>query len=106
MCNPLLDISAEVGTELLTKYNVSLNNAILAADEHLPLYQELVEKYPVQYIVCASTSFIHSPIYLLTHTIIRLVVQHKTLLELPNGCYKYLVLPLILALSVTHSLTY
>ncbi len=59
MCNPLLDISAEVGTELLTKYNVSLNNAILAADEHLPLYQELVEKYPVQYIVC---SFISLPL--------------------------------------------
>jgi len=55
MCNPLLDISAEVGTELLTKYNVSLNNAILAADEHLPLYQELVEKYPVQYIAGGAT---------------------------------------------------
>jgi len=60
MCNPLLDISAEVGTELLTKYNVSLNNAILAADEHLPLYQEMVEKYPVQYIVCPLILLIHA----------------------------------------------
>ena len=106
MCNPLLDISAEVGTELLTKYNVSLNNAILAADEHLPLYQELVEKYPVQYIVCTKLSRSASFIQLLTHTIIRLVVQHKTLLELLNGCYKYLVPPRILALSVTQSLSH
>lgn len=50
MCNPLLDISAEVPTDLLEKYGVSLNNAILAEEKHLPLYQELIENYPVQYI--------------------------------------------------------
>jgi len=46
----LLDISADVPTELLEKYDVKLNNAILAEDKHLPLYKELVEKYPVQFI--------------------------------------------------------
>jgi len=55
MCNPLLDISSEVPTDVLTKYGVSLNNAILASDEHLPLYDELVKDYPVQYIAGGAT---------------------------------------------------
>ena len=50
MCNPLLDISAEVPVELLKKYDVSLNNAILAEDKHIPLYEELIEQFPIQYI--------------------------------------------------------
>jgi adenosine kinase len=50
LCNPLLDISADVSTELLSKYEVSLNNAILAEEKHLPLYEELIKNYPVQYI--------------------------------------------------------
>ena len=50
ICNPLLDISADVPMELLEKYNVSLNNAILAEEKHIPLYKELVEQYPVQFI--------------------------------------------------------
>eukprot|EP00597_Dinobryon_sp_UTEXLB2267_P001111 CAMPEP_0170070592 /NCGR_PEP_ID=MMETSP0019_2-20121128/8822_1 /TAXON_ID=98059 /ORGANISM="Dinobryon sp., Strain UTEXLB2267" /LENGTH=339 /DNA_ID=CAMNT_0010278901 /DNA_START=34 /DNA_END=1053 /DNA_ORIENTATION=+ len=55
MCNPLLDISAEVPTELLKKYDVSLNNAILAEEKHVPLYEELVNDYPVQYIAGGAT---------------------------------------------------
>lgn len=55
MCNPLLDISAEVPMELLEKYGVSLNNAILAEDKHLPLYTELINNYPVQYIAGGAT---------------------------------------------------
>ena len=75
MCNPLLDISAEVlycfclplfsffsplflvtsfsakvPLDLLKKYGVELNNAILAEEKHMPLYKELVTDYPVQYI--------------------------------------------------------
>ena len=50
MCNPLLDISAEVPMELLQKYEISLNNAILAEDKHIPLYNDLINNYPVQYI--------------------------------------------------------
>jgi len=50
MCNPLLDISAEVPTDLLQKYELSLNNAILAEEKHQPLYPEIVKDYPVQYI--------------------------------------------------------
>lgn len=55
MCNPLLDISAEVPVDLLEKYGLSLNNAILADEKHLPLYKELIENYPVQYIAGGAT---------------------------------------------------
>lgn len=55
MCNPLLDISAEVPLEILKKYGVTLNNAILAGEEHLPLYDELVNNFPVQYIAGGAT---------------------------------------------------
>ncbi|KAI8901304.1 Ribokinase-like protein [Globomyces pollinis-pini] len=48
--NPLLDISAVVKTELLTKYNLKDNDAILAEDVHKPLYDELVKNYDVVYI--------------------------------------------------------
>ncbi|KAJ3283001.1 hypothetical protein HK104_010608 [Borealophlyctis nickersoniae] len=48
--NPLLDISAHVKPELLAKYNLKANDAILAGDEHKPLYDELVASYPVEYV--------------------------------------------------------
>lgn len=41
MGNPLLDITATVGEDVLTKYGLEPNNAILAEDKHLPLYSEL-----------------------------------------------------------------
>lgn len=50
MCNPLLDISSDVPAEFLEKYGVSLNNAILAEEKHIPLYEDLIANYPVQYI--------------------------------------------------------
>lgn len=50
MCNPLLDISSEVPLEVFDKYEVKLNNATLAEPKHVPLYDELVKNYPVQYI--------------------------------------------------------
>lgn len=55
MCNPLLDISAHVPAELLERYGVSLNNAILAEEKHVPLYVELVKDYPVEYIAGGAT---------------------------------------------------
>uniref|UniRef100_A0A1B6J821 Adenosine kinase n=1 Tax=Homalodisca liturata TaxID=320908 RepID=A0A1B6J821_9HEMI len=50
MCNPLLDISATVDGDLLAKYHMKPNDAILAEDQHMPLYKELVEQYKVEYI--------------------------------------------------------
>jgi hypothetical protein len=73
MGNPLLDISAEVPQEVLTRsvsrvrspgvepflttvrvalrdyrYDLKLDSAILAEEKHLPLYNELVEHYDVR----------------------------------------------------------
>lgn len=55
MGNPLLDISADVPEELLTKYGVKLNDAILCEDKHKPVYQDLVDNFKVQYIAGGAT---------------------------------------------------
>jgi len=47
--NPLLDISADVTAEYLTKYDLKPNNAILAEPKHMPIYEEIV-KGKVDYI--------------------------------------------------------
>lgn len=50
LCNPLLDISAEVKPELLQKYGLEPSNTILAAPMHLPLYEELIKNHTVTYV--------------------------------------------------------
>lgn len=55
MGNPLLDISAEVATEYLEKYGLKPNDAVLAEQKHLPIYQELVDNYEVEYIAGGAT---------------------------------------------------
>lgn len=56
MGNPLLDLSADVPLSFLEKYNLKQNDAILAAEAHMPIYQELVQCYqPVQYIAGGAT---------------------------------------------------
>lgn len=54
MCNPLLDISATADPSFLDKYELKLNDAILAEEKHKPLYQELVSQYKVDYIAGGS----------------------------------------------------
>ncbi|KAJ1850652.1 adenosine kinase [Coemansia sp. RSA 2703] len=49
-CNPLLDISAVVGDDLLTKYNLKANDAILASPEHVPLFQTLIDSYDAKFL--------------------------------------------------------
>ncbi|KAI1761460.1 Ribokinase-like protein [Hypoxylon sp. FL1150] len=48
--NPLLDIQAVGNEELLKKYNLKANDAILASPEHLPLYDELLNNYDAKLI--------------------------------------------------------
>lgn len=55
MGNPLLDISADVSDEFMTKYDVKPGNAILAEEKHVPMYNELVENYDVKYIAGGAT---------------------------------------------------
>lgn len=53
--NPLLDISAEVTKDFLDKYGLKANNAILAGDEHQPMYQEMIDKFDYQFIPGGAT---------------------------------------------------
>lgn len=53
--NPLLDISANVTQDLLDKYGLKMNDAILAEEKHLPIYDELVATGAVQYIAGGAT---------------------------------------------------
>ena len=56
MGNPLLDISADVPTSYLEKYGLKPNDAILAEEKHMPIYQELIDQYqPVKYIAGGAT---------------------------------------------------
>ncbi|OTB00112.1 hypothetical protein M426DRAFT_324523 [Hypoxylon sp. CI-4A] len=48
--NPLLDIQAVGTEELLKKYNLKANDAILASPEHLPIYDELLNNYDAKLI--------------------------------------------------------
>ncbi|KXJ18655.1 adenosine kinase 2 [Exaiptasia diaphana] len=55
MGNPLLDISAPVDSKLLQKYDLEANNAILADEKHLPIYQELIDHYKFDYLPGGAT---------------------------------------------------
>ena len=55
MGNPLLDIACEVPAELLTKYEMKTNSAILMEDKHIPLFDELLKMPSVQFIPGGST---------------------------------------------------
>ena len=55
MGNPLLDISANVGQDLLDKYDVKLDSAILCEDKHKPIYQELIQQYNPSFIAGGAT---------------------------------------------------
>lgn len=48
--NPLLDVSAHVTEDLLTKYSMEPNNVILASDKQANLCQEMASRFKVDYI--------------------------------------------------------
>ncbi|KAI0005554.1 Ribokinase-like protein [Russula compacta] len=48
--NPLLDIQVTNGEQLLKKYNLNANDAILADEKHLPIYDEIVNDHKVVYV--------------------------------------------------------
>ena len=55
MGNPLLDISAEVGQDLMEKYGLKGGDAILAEEKHQPLFAEMIAMPKVQYIAGGAT---------------------------------------------------
>ncbi|KAF5306277.1 hypothetical protein FQA39_LY08975 [Lamprigera yunnana] len=52
--NPLLDVSACVGHDILHKYEMKPNNAILASDIHKPLCNELIHEHNAEFIAGGS----------------------------------------------------
>ena len=52
MGNPLLDISASVKTDLLTKHKLKANDAIQTEEESI--FKDLLEEYKVDYMGCVG----------------------------------------------------
>ncbi|XP_054715388.1 uncharacterized protein LOC129224866 [Uloborus diversus] len=52
--SPLLDLSANMDEDFLLKYDLKANDAILAEEKHLPMYEELANSPDVTYIVGGS----------------------------------------------------
>ncbi|RUS15958.1 hypothetical protein BC937DRAFT_91760 [Endogone sp. FLAS-F59071] len=48
--NPLLDIQVHPKGDLLEKYGLNANDAILAEEKHRPLYDEIIKNYDVVYV--------------------------------------------------------
>jgi len=48
--NPLLDIQVTNGEQLLKKYGLKANDAILAEEKHSPIYDEIVKEHKVVYV--------------------------------------------------------
>ncbi|QPG75972.1 hypothetical protein FOA43_003358 [Brettanomyces nanus] len=48
--NPLLDIQADVSKELLKKYDLKDNDAILAEEKHMPIFKELLSMDSVKLV--------------------------------------------------------
>lgn len=55
MGNPLLDMSVNTDDNLLQRYGLKPNDAILASDKHAPLYEELKKNPNTEYIAGGST---------------------------------------------------
>lgn len=53
--NPLLDISATCDENFLKKYDLKADNAILAEDKHIPMYQDMISNLKVDYIAGGAT---------------------------------------------------
>lgn len=55
MGNPLLDICNNVDPAMLTEYGLEANNAILAEEKHLPIYEKLAAMDNTEYIPGGAT---------------------------------------------------
>ncbi|KAK7812523.1 adenosine kinase 2 [Quercus suber] len=55
MGNPLLDISAAVDEQYLQKYDLKSNDAIVAEEKHVPMYEEMANNPNVEYTAGGAT---------------------------------------------------
>jgi adenosine kinase len=49
-CNPLLDVSAKVDMQLLEKYGLKANSAILGDETHIQIYEDIKNNSEIEYI--------------------------------------------------------
>ncbi len=82
--NPLLDISSNVEQDLLDKYGLTLNNAILAEEKHFPLFDDLVKHYKVDYVAGGFRSSEFSVFFLICK--MKNKVRLRTLRVSASGC--------------------
>lgn len=52
--NPLLDITVNGDEQLLKKYNLEPNNAVIANENQVAIYKDLLDNYDVQYTAGGS----------------------------------------------------
>jgi hypothetical protein len=85
MGNPLLDIQVKKGEELLKKYNLNANDAILADEKHLPMLDILSPSPFLQFLVTLIPPFPLKIVMMRSSRNTRwstsLVVQRRMLLE-------------------------
>jgi len=55
MGNPLLDMVTHVEKDFLVKYDLKMNNAILADAKHAPMYEEIAQHESVEYVAGGAT---------------------------------------------------
>ncbi|KHN80597.1 Adenosine kinase 1, partial [Toxocara canis] len=53
--NPLLDIQARVTLEFRDKWHLKENDVVLRDGQHIPIFDELVEGFDVEYVPGGST---------------------------------------------------
>lgn len=53
-CNPLLDMTVVGDQNLLDKYGLKSNDAILAEEKHMPLYEEILNNEQIEFTAGGS----------------------------------------------------
>lgn len=53
-CNPLLDMTVSGDQNLLDKYGLKNNDAILAEEKHMPLYEEILNNDQIEFTAGGS----------------------------------------------------
>ena len=104
MGNPLLDISATVKPELLTKHNLKSNDAILTEEENI--FNDLKDGYqvdkPILSPVLSLQSSHHSPSFAILSPVFPLQSSHKSFLCNPLTSPSFAILSPVLPLQSSH----
>ena len=104
MGNPLLDISATVKPELLTKHNLKSNDAILTEEENI--FNDLKDGYqvdkPILSPVLSLQSSHHSPSFAILSPVFPLQSSHQSFLCNPLTSPSFAIILPVLPLQSSH----